>query len=225
MKEQHFLSTSPDEGRKDWFKVSDLRFLSNGPYTFSLAQGSTLGLTGPSGVGKTQLLRALIEIIPYAGIIQLAGRGSSSYDAPKWRRLVSLVPADSFWWHTTLEEHFSATKNHMLLARWLEDLGFGPDVLGWKTHRLSTGERQRLALLRALIFQPQLLLLDEPTSALDDLHTQCVEKLLQKLQTQTGLAIILVSHDDQQLKRISDQILIVEKNRLVSGSHNSEEER
>ncbi len=196
-------------------RVEKLSFLDKGPYFFTLEAGTTLGVSGQSGIGKTQMLRALVDTIPHAGEVYLGDHPCSGYEAPLWRKLVALVPADSVWWHDRVGEHFPASSPTSPFQGWLDQLGFPGDVLQWQVSRLSTGERQRLALLRALITEPHVLLLDEPTSALDAYHTNQMEMLIKEYQLVNGAPIIWVTHDDQQLQRVADRALVMHKTGLV----------
>ena len=97
----------------------------------------------------------------------------------------------------------------------LEALGFGEEVLGWQVNRLSSGERQRLALARALAIQPRVLLLDEPTANLDEDNTRQVEQLLAAWRADTGGGILWVSHDAAQRERVANRQHQLAAGRLV----------
>ncbi len=194
--------------------MEGLSFLENGPYSFSLATGTTLGLSGPSGIGKTQLLRAIVDTVPHEGEVYLDEQPCVEFEAPQWRRLVCLVPPDSVWWHDRVEGHFPDIHQSSSFIEWFEELGFAQDVTSWQVSRLSTGERQRLALLRALVNEPRVVLLDEPTSALDPYHTGKMEELLQNYQQEYGAPIIWVTHDREQLHRVAHKAFVVHKKSL-----------
>lgn len=194
--------------------VIDLRFVDNGPYSFSVSHGSCLGLCGVSGIGKSQLLRCLADLIPFSGSVLLDGVESSTISAPIWRSRVMMVSAEPCWWYDEVGMHFSPgarqTENELLLS----EFGFSTDVMNWSVSRLSTGEKQRLALFRSLVLSPKVLLLDEPTSALDDITTNKVESILTDYKEGNDAILLWVSHDKEQLLRVSQNIILVEKNRL-----------
>lgn len=215
MKEQLFSSASLRYDRP-CLEISEVTFLANGPYSFSLASGECLGLSGRSGVGKSQLLRAIADLIPHSGTVSLHGVRLEEISAPQWRRMVCLVPADPCWWYDLVGDHFKKESASSYFHTTLTRLGFGADVLGWEVSRLSTGERQRLALVRALVLEPMVLLLDEPTSGLDSHHAGKLEELIAELRSLRKTAIIWVSHDLDQLKRVATSVLKVEQQILTS---------
>lgn len=171
--------------------------------------GQCAGLTGPSGSGKSLLLRALADLDPHEGRIWLEGIEINDIPAPQWRQQVALLPAESAWWHDTVGPHFDDVPD-----AWLNTLGFDPHVMDWEISRLSSGERQRLALLRLLVRQPQVLLLDEPTANLDRNNIQRVESLLNSYRRSRDMIVIWVSHDMEQLRRNCDPVYVIEGGRI-----------
>ena len=184
-------------------QVNELEFLDNGPYSFAVQEHEIVGLSGESGIGKTQLLRAIVETINYRGTIVYKGNCSEEYSPSQWRRMIALVPAESQWWRESVGEHFAEDVSCHFLQTLMVDLGFEVDILSWKIERLSTGERQKLALARALVLNPAVVLLDEPCSALDAHSTERVEKLLLSYKDKEDTALVWVSHDDEQLRRVT----------------------
>lgn len=183
--------------------VSHLRYLENGPYTLVVEPGKCVGISGPSGVGKSQFCRAVTEMIVSSGKLTLDGRSREDFTAPEWRRRIAYLPAESFWWYDTVADHFKGSSLEELTRR-CTLLGLSEETVSWKVSRLSTGERQRLALLRTLISVPQVLLLDEPTSALGEEHTLMVEAFVLAFRLQTSCGVIWISHDSLQLERVAD---------------------
>ena len=161
---------------------------------------------GPSGAGKTLLLRAIADLDPNEGLVCLDGRDRSTIAGPEWRRLVGYVPAEPGWWADTVGEHCGEWSAALALVG---DLGFPEEAKAWPITRLSTGERLRLALIRALIVRPKVLLLDEPTAALDPASVAAVESLI-TTRIEEGLAVLWVTHDAGQAKRIAHRLLVGE---------------
>ena len=186
-------------------QVRDLRTKLLKPASLSLSAGECIAIRGPSGAGKTLLLRAIVDLDPNEGVVCLDGRDRSTLAGPEWRRLVGYVPAEPGWWGDTVGEHFSEWTAALALVR---DLGFPKDAKAWPISRLSTGERLRLALIRALMVGPKVLLLDEPTAALDPASVAAVESLI-AARVRAGLAVLWVTHDAEQAKRIAHRLLVV----------------
>jgi len=191
-------------------QVRDLRTNLLKPASLSLWAGECVAVRGPSGAGKTLLLRAIADLDPNEGLVCLDGRDRSTIAAPEWRRLVGYVPAEPGWWADRVGEHFSEWTAALAFVR---DLGFPEEAKAWPIARLSTGERLRLALIRALIVRPKVLLLDEPTAALDPASVAAVGSLI-TTQVRAGLAALWVTHDVEQAKRIAHRILVVKNGQV-----------
>ena len=174
-----------------------------GPIDLELAAGECLTLAGPSGSGKTLLLRAITDLDPHQGEVFLEDQSCRSMCAHAWRRQVGLLPAESQWWLETIGEHLAEVDEACLV-----ELGFDNTVLEWEVARCSTGERQRLALARLLQNRPRVLLLDEPTASLDATNVERVEVLIARLRKEWGLAVIWVSHDQEQVARLGHRHLV-----------------
>jgi len=179
---------------------------------FEVPPGSCLTIAGPSGSGKSLLLRAIADIDPHEGEVSIGDQNSKSVTGPQWRRMVAMVPAESQWWYETVGEHFPADARVDFAA-----LGFRDEVRDWHIDRLSTGERQRLSLLRTLVLEPRALLLDEPTAALDEKARKTVEALIANFRKQHNVPVIWVSHDEEQIKRVADVHMNITDGHLVVG--------
>jgi ABC-type iron transport system FetAB ATPase subunit len=191
-------------------EIDNLRFAGSGPFRFTVSAGECVGLSGPSGAGKTRLLRAISDLDPHEGDVFLGGLESREVLAPIWRRQVALLLAESVWWRDLVGAHFtSVDEAHLTL------LGFDRKVMAYPVSHLSTGERQRLALLRMLENRPRALLLDEPTASLDADNTRRVEALLMAYRRREAVPVLWVSHDPSQLARVADRQFILENGRLV----------
>ena len=176
------------------------------PVILRINGGECLGLSGPSGAGKTLLLRAIADLDENSGEVRCAGVARSDVPAPAWRRRVAYLAANAGWWAESVGEHFDEPSD---LAGLLPRLDLPEAVLEWPVARLSTGERQRLALLRTLLPEPEVLLLDEPTSGLDPDAVAAVESLLLE-RLAAGVAILLISHSAEQLGRLAGRRLRLE---------------
>lgn len=168
--------------------------------SLTVGKGQVVCLSGPSGSGKTRLLRAVADLEPHQGRISLDGVAQETMPAHRWRQQVMLVPADSQWWFDEVGAHFPGAARTGLPA----PLGLPDEVMDWPVSRLSSGERQRLALYRALVQQPRVLLLDEPTANLDTDATLNIEGWLQQEIRLRELAVLWVAHDPEQIRRVAD---------------------
>lgn len=180
------------------------------PFNLELAPGECVTLSGPSGSGKSRLLRAIADLDPHGGEAWCNQARQQDLNGPAWRRQVALLPAESAWWEERVGDHFEQLDPDTLAL-----LELPAEAADWQVSRLSSGERQRLALLRLLSVDPQVLLLDEPTANLDLENGQRVEALIERWRRQHRTAVLWVSHDPAQQQRIGDRCLRIEQRRLV----------
>jgi ABC-type iron transport system FetAB ATPase subunit len=181
--------------------VENIKILELQPISLNVMAGECVGVSGDSGCGKTRLLRAIADMDTHEGDIYLENESRNKFSGHAWRKKVSLLPAESQWWFDTVGEHFSekmlANSSSLFNA-----FGFEPDVLNWQLSRCSSGEKQRLAIIRMLLNKPQVLLLDEPTANLDAENSRKVESLVADYLEDNNAMAIWVSHNQAQLKRV-----------------------
>lgn len=174
----------------------------------ALAAGECLAITGPSGAGKSLFLRMIADLDPNEGEVFLDGVERRSMPAPAWRRRVVYSPAEPGWWHETIAAHFRGDTlrfAHDMAPR----LALATGLLDAPVVQLSTGERQRMALIRTLSLSSPVLLMDEPTGALDQESTERVEVVLRE-RLAAGTTIVMVTHSDQQAKRLGHRHLVMQ---------------
>jgi len=191
--------------------VHGLRSDLFGPVDLEIGRGEVVAIQGPSGAGKTLLLRAIADLDPASGTVTLDDCPRSTVSGPEWRRMVRFVAAEPAWWGEEVGSHFRAPA---AAAEAAAGLGLGKDCMAWPVARLSTGEGQRLAFLRAIEDRPQVLLLDEPTAALDQDAETAVEAMLARLAA-SGTAILLVTHDPLQAARLARRSYEMRDRRLA----------
>ena len=180
--------------------------------------GGASCVAGPSGSGKSTLLRLLNRLAdPAAGRVLYRGTDVRERDPLELRREVALVPQLPALLDGTVETNirYAARLNgaHPEPARLLDLAGLDSTYAERDASRLSVGEQQRAMLARALAVEPDVLLLDEPTSALDHAARGAVEETLRDLRHRLGISLVLVTHDLDQARRMSDWVV-----RLDAGS-------
>lgn len=175
-----------------------------GPVTLEVNEGQSIVVRGASGSGKTRFMRAIADLDEASGEIYLNGQDRKDLSAYEWRKRVRFVSADSNWWFETVEEHFEP---EFELENNMRKLSLKPELMNWNVSKLSTGERQRLAFLRAIADEPQVLLLDEPTSALDENSTEKLEQMIENIKS-NGTIIFIASHHSEQVKKFGPNEII-----------------
>jgi phosphate-transporting ATPase len=196
--------------------VRNLKRLNIGPIDLDVAAGEIVALTGPSGVGKSLLLRAIADLDPNDAEIALNGEARDAMSAPAWRRQVMYVAAHSGWWEDRVEPHFAGASRDFTIEL-LQRLGLESTALGWEVANLSTGERQRLSLARALALKPKVLMLDEPTSGLDPDNAKRAEVVIQRFVAD-GAGVLFVTHDAHQATRLGGRVLRLEGGMLAEAA-------
>jgi len=177
-------------------------------------------ILGPSGAGKSTLLRLLNRLAdPDAGAISYRGRPLGECDPLALRREVSLVPQLPALLEGTVGSNLayaaSLAGRELDAGRCLRLAGLPPEFAPRDVSKLSVGEQQRAMLARALAQEPAVLLLDEPTSALDHAARDAIEATLAELRRELEISIVLVSHDPEQARRLSDWVVRLEEGRAV----------
>ncbi len=190
-------------------QVRDLCRPMLGPLSLGVDAGECVCISGPSGAGKSQLLRAIADLDPHDGEVLLGGQPASSIKPYRWRARVGLLPPESHWWLPTAGGHFPGG-TPVAPA----ELGLPEDIMDQPVERLSSGEKQRLALLRLLANRPQVLLLDEPTANLDPANTERAERVINRFRESGSAAVIWISHDPAQVASLGCRALRLADGRL-----------
>jgi len=227
----------PLPGLRGWFRQG--RFVALHGADFEIAPGTTLGVVGESGSGKSTLALAALGLLPHEGSLRVAGtdwaqaRGGGQTRALRQRvQVVFQDPFSSLSPRLTVEQivgegltvhepGLDAQARRERVQAVLAEVGLvqdpqqADDWLQRYPHAFSGGQRQRLAIARALIVRPDLLVLDEPTSALDVTVQQQVLALLQRLQRERGLSYLLITHDVSVIRAMAHTVIVLKDGQVM----------
>lgn len=207
--------------------------------SFAIESGINLGIVGESGSGKSTLFRLALGLLqPAGGAITFKERKLNFKDkalSRDYRLTVQAVFQDPYSSLDPKQRVFGILKEPLVslglaygrsedwivgeVATALEAVGLRENSLLKYPHEFSGGERQRIAIARAIVSRPQLLLADEPVSSLDVANREIILDLLKNLQVEYGLTIAVISHDLSVIAALCDQTVVLESGRIVeSGS-------
>ena len=194
--------------------------------------GETVGVVGESGSGKSTLGRAVLKLVPAAGLVRFEDRNLAPLDRAAMRplrrqlQIVFQDPYGSLSPRMTAgeivtegllvhEPAISRRERDRRAAQAFAEVRLDPAGRNRFPHEFSGGQRQRIAIARAMILHPRLVVLDEPTSALDRSVQKDIVELLRDLQAAHGLAYVFISHDLAVVRAVSDRILVMKDGRVV----------
>jgi len=200
--------------------------------TVNLREGHTVGVVGESGSGKTTLGLAMLRLIESDGPIRFDGTAIDGFDSGEMRPLrrqmqivfqdpygslsprmsVGEIVAEGLKVHRIGD---SEDDREQLIIAALREVGLDPDARHRYPHEFSGGQRQSIAIARAMILKPRFVVLDEPTSALDmSVQAQIVD-LLRDLQQKHGLAYMFISHDLRVVRALADEVVVLKDGKVV----------
>ncbi len=202
--------------------------------SFRIEKGKTLALVGESGSGKSTLGQAILSLVPVTeGEISFEGTnlvGLSKTQLQPYRQKIQVIFQDPF---ATLDPRMRVGE---IIAEGMESLGIGPtskrerreiivkllqkveltgDVIDRYPHEFSGGQRQRIGIARALAVEPELIICDEPTSALDVTVRAQVLQLLKRIQEETGVSYLFITHDLSIIPAIADEVAVMQRGKIV----------
>ncbi len=190
--------------------------------SFSVPFGSTVGLLGGNGAGKTTTISMVLGLlIPTAGGVSVLGHDMLRHRYRALPRMNFSSPYVDLPHRMTVRENlvvyahlYGVPNARRRLAELAEDLAF-TEMLNRKTGSLSAGQKTRIALAKALVNRPEVLLLDEPTASLDPDTADWVRGYLERYRKETGAAILLASHNMGEVERLCHHVLMMRRGRIV----------
>jgi len=229
----------PDRSRKPIFGAAPLLEILKG-IDLSVAPGETIGLVGESGSGKSTLARALLRLYrPSAGRIVFEGQDITALPESALRPLrarMQIVFQDSqsalnprLTVGTALAEPFlsygrarDSREALRLAAGLLEHVGLAPGMAARYPHQLSGGQRQRVGIARAIALNPALVVADEIVSGLDVSVQAQILELLRALRSETGMALVLISHDLSVVRALCEKVVVMQHGVIVESGLSAE---
>lgn len=185
--------------------------------SFSVKKGEIFGFLGPNGAGKTTAIRAMMDFInPTSGKIKIFGSNSQK-DSVELKKKIGYLTSDlKLYDDWTGQDHFTLIEKirgkSEILDQLIKEFSFNPKM---KVKKLSSGNKQKLGIILALMGSPEILILDEPTRGLDPLLQNAFYKILRDLQKQ-GCTIFMSSHNLSEVEKICSRVAIIREGKLVA---------
>lgn len=197
-----------------------------------LKQGHALGIVGESGSGKTTLAMALLQLQAYQGRVVFQGKAIDELNKEQKKLLRSNLqivfqdPFSSLNPRMTIEQiigeglkvhepELANSKVKHRVSSLLKELDLDDSMLNRYPHEFSGGQRQRISIARALVLEPELIVMDEPTSALDVTVQAQIIDLLKKIQDKTGVSYLFISHDLEVIRALCHEIIVMRSGEIV----------
>jgi len=215
------VSESDSVNHSGFFTVTSFKAKGmSEPINLALSPKDICMVSGPSGSGKSQFFKGLADLITHEGSVKLEQQTLEHTCPESWRAQVMYFPAETAWWDDVVALHFDTLPT----AEKLQKIGLDPNLLNANPDSLSSGEKQRLALLRGLQYQPKVLLLDEITANLDPKSEKLVEAMVAEYVQKANTAALWISHDPEQTQRMATQTQVFSDSHLTHvGQHQDKE--
>lgn len=185
-------------------------------------KGDFISIVGPSGSGKSTFLKLVADLIsPSSGELFCKGKNYLDYEPTDLRKNIMMVFQTPYLFGDTVLENLRfpyEIRNKKIdkkrISELFSEFSMSEDFIHKDVNNLSGGEKQRIALIRSLIFEPEILLLDEVTSALDVKNTELVEKIIEK-RNKNGKTVMWITHDLEQSEKYANKIIEIKKGKLT----------
>ncbi|WP_125566432.1 ABC transporter ATP-binding protein [Companilactobacillus insicii] len=196
------------------YQVGEKKILKN--ISLNIEQGKYITVVGPSGSGKSTLMRILASMISAtSGEALFNGKKISSYEPTEYRRRVSYAFQQPTLFGKTIKDNLEFPYivrgkefDKDQVVKFLNYVNLDESYINKSVNDVSGGEKQRIALLRNLIFPPEVLITDEVTTGLDTENKEIVHSILNRFNQDDGLTILRVTHDDSEIEQAMDKITI-----------------
>ena len=190
--------------------------------SFDVYEGEFLSIVGPSGSGKSTILKILSTLISNtSGNISYNKKALEEYNPSDLRKEISYCLQSPVLFGKTVMDNLSfpyEIRNEKFdtekAVKFLENVGLSEDYLYKSINTLSGGEKQRVAVIRNILFQPKVLLLDEITSGLDTGNRDIIWNWLKEIKNNTNMTIIMISHNEKELE-LADRIIKIKDGKIV----------
>lgn len=201
------------------FKVDDQVILDS--ISFTVKKGERITITGPSGGGKSTLLKIIASIVnPTQGSVRFNDEDIQKNDPIPYRQKVAYFFQNATLFDQTVRDNMSfpyqirgEVFNEDKCIKMLERVKLSKSYLDKQIKDLSGGEKQRVALVRNLLYQPEVLLLDEVTSSLDAENKEIIHSMLDELNEEQSITILSVTHDEHEITK-ADRVLTITDGKL-----------
>ena len=198
--------------------------------SFSAPDGAVTGLLGPNGAGKTTSLRMIYGLLqPATGKVEIDGLDAVAHPKQAQARIGVLPDISGLYPRLTAREHIryygelqgiKGSDLEARIAHWVEILSL-QEIINRRVGGFSHGERTKVALARALVHNPQNILLDEPTNGLDVMSTRAVRELIRHLRAE-GRCVLFSSHVMQEVSALCDRIVVIAHGQVVAQGTSAE---
>ena len=196
-------------------------------FNLTVPKGEFVTMIGSSGCGKTTVLKMINGLIePDEGEILLDGESIRGKDMTKLRRNIGYAIQGSVLFpHMTVEDNISYVPNLLnkrdrqrtkqAVKKWMDIVGFSPELKERYPDELSGGQQQRVGIARALAASPELLLMDEPFGAVDEITRGQLQDELRRIYEKTGITVLFVTHDISEALKLGTKVLVMDQGEIV----------
>lgn len=205
------------------FAYGDKPVIEN--FNLEIESGRFVTIIGSSGCGKTTILKmANGLLLPAKGDVLVNGESVLSLDLTQLRRRIGYaIQGNILFPHLTVEENIGYVPSlsnwprreiKAAINKWLKIVGLNQSLLKRYPHELSGGQQQRVGIARSLAASPEILLMDEPFSAVDEITRSYLQNEISRIQAETGITVLFVTHDIKEAFKLGQKVLVMKKGQI-----------